>query len=32
VIDAVWDEEGYRHAKGAPEKYMDLSYLARAQS
>jgi len=30
VIDAVWEAEGYTEAKGAPEKYMDLSYLARA--
>ena len=30
VIDAVWDSEHYPHPKGAPEKYMDLSYLARA--
>ena len=31
VIDAVWDAERYTAPKGAPEKYMDLSYLARAQ-
>jgi ABC-type nitrate/sulfonate/bicarbonate transport system substrate-binding protein len=31
VIDAVWDAERYTQPKGAPGKYMDLSYLARAQ-
>ena len=30
VIDAVWTAEGFAQAKGPPEKYMDLSYLARA--
>ena len=30
VIDAVWDAERYTQPKGKPEKYMDLSYLARA--
>ena len=30
VIDAVWAAEGYSRPKGAPEKYMDLSYLAHA--
>lgn len=30
VIDAVWDAEHYTQPKGKPEKYMDLSYLARA--
>jgi len=29
VIDAVWDVERYTQPKGAPGKYMDLSYLAR---
>jgi ABC-type nitrate/sulfonate/bicarbonate transport system substrate-binding protein len=31
VIDAVWEAERYTQPKGAPDKYMDLSYLARAQ-
>jgi ABC-type nitrate/sulfonate/bicarbonate transport system substrate-binding protein len=31
VIDVVWSAEGYRGAREAPEKYMDLSYLQRAQ-
>jgi ABC-type nitrate/sulfonate/bicarbonate transport system substrate-binding protein len=26
VIDVVWSAEGYRSPKGAPEKYMDLSF------
>ena len=30
VIDTVWQAEGYTKAKGAPEKYMDLSYMQRA--
>jgi ABC-type nitrate/sulfonate/bicarbonate transport system substrate-binding protein len=30
VIDTVWDAEGYTQPKGEPEKYLDLSYLARA--
>jgi hypothetical protein len=30
VIDIVWQAEGYTQAKGAPEKYMDLSYKQRA--
>jgi ABC-type nitrate/sulfonate/bicarbonate transport system substrate-binding protein len=30
VIDVVWSAEGYRGAKGAPEKYMDLSFARRA--
>lgn len=30
VIDAVWDSEHYTQPKGAPEKYMDLAYLAKA--
>ena len=30
VIDIVWQAEGYTQAKGAPEKYMDLSYMQRA--
>jgi ABC-type nitrate/sulfonate/bicarbonate transport system substrate-binding protein len=31
VIDAVWDSERYPDPRGAPEKYMDLTYLATAQ-
>jgi ABC-type nitrate/sulfonate/bicarbonate transport system substrate-binding protein len=31
VIDVVWEAEGYNGAKGAPEKYMDLSFLEKAQ-
>ena len=31
VIDAVWDVERYPDPRGAPEKYMDLTYLATAQ-
>lgn len=31
VIDVVWEAEGYNGAKGAPEKYMDLSFLKKAQ-
>jgi ABC-type nitrate/sulfonate/bicarbonate transport system substrate-binding protein len=31
VIDVVWEAEGYNRAKGAPEKYMDLSFLKQAQ-
>ncbi len=30
VIDVVWDAEGYAQPKGAPEKYIDLSYLQKA--
>jgi ABC-type nitrate/sulfonate/bicarbonate transport system substrate-binding protein len=30
VIDIVWAAEGYKGAKGAPTKYMDLSYVSRA--
>ncbi|HSN39719.1 MAG TPA: ABC transporter substrate-binding protein [Burkholderiales bacterium] len=30
VIDVVWDAEGFRPPKGAPAKYMDLSYLQQA--
>ncbi len=30
VIDVVWEAEGYQSPKGAPEKYMDLSYLQKA--
>ncbi|MEO7727649.1 MAG: ABC transporter substrate-binding protein [Burkholderiales bacterium] len=30
VIDIVWVAEGLRGDKGAPEKYMDLSYLNKA--
>jgi ABC-type nitrate/sulfonate/bicarbonate transport system substrate-binding protein len=30
VVDIVWVAEGYSRVKGAPEKYMDLSYLSRA--
>jgi ABC-type nitrate/sulfonate/bicarbonate transport system substrate-binding protein len=26
VVDIVWDSEGYAGPKGAPEKYMDVSY------
>jgi hypothetical protein len=29
-VDAVWESEHYTQPKGAPEKYMDLSYLAKA--
>ena len=31
VIDIVWDAEGLTGAKGAPDKYMDLTYLRQAQ-
>ena len=31
VVDIVWDSEGYAGPKGAPEKYMDVSYAGRAQ-
>lgn len=31
VIDVAWEAEGYNGAKGAPEKYMDLSFLKKAQ-
>ena len=31
VIDMVWDAEGLTGAKGAPDKYMDLTYLRQAQ-
>jgi ABC-type nitrate/sulfonate/bicarbonate transport system substrate-binding protein len=30
VIDIVWEAEGFTQPKGAPEKYMDLSFLAAA--
>lgn len=30
VIDVVWDSEGYTTPRGAPEKYMDLSFLQKA--
>ena len=30
VIDVVWDVEGYKGAKGGPDKYMDLSYKRKA--
>ncbi len=30
VIDVVWDAEGFGQPKGAPGKYMDLSYLQQA--
>ena len=30
VIDVVWEAEQFKQPKGAPEKYMDLSYLAKA--
>lgn len=30
VIDVVWDAEAYKAPKGAPGKYMDLSYLQKA--
>ena len=30
VIDAVWDAEHFTGPRGAPEKYMNLSYLAQA--
>lgn len=30
VIDVVWNAEGYKSPKSAPEKYMDPSYLQRA--
>ena len=30
VIDMVWDAEGFKSPKGAPGKYLDLSYLRRA--
>lgn len=32
VIDIVWDAEGYTKAKAAPDKYMDLGYLQKAQA
>lgn len=31
VIDVVWEAEGYNGAKGAPEKYLDLSFLKKAR-
>lgn len=31
VIDIVWDSEGFRGPKGAPEKYLDLGYYAAAR-
>jgi len=30
VIDVYWEAEGLATPKGAPEKYMDLSYQQRA--
>ena len=30
VIDVLWEAEQFKQPKGPPEKYMDLSYLARA--
>jgi ABC-type nitrate/sulfonate/bicarbonate transport system substrate-binding protein len=30
VIDIVWAAEGFKNAKGAPQQYMDLSYMSRA--
>jgi ABC-type nitrate/sulfonate/bicarbonate transport system substrate-binding protein len=30
VIDVVWEAEGYQPPKGAPEKYLDLSYFKKA--
>jgi ABC-type nitrate/sulfonate/bicarbonate transport system substrate-binding protein len=30
VIDVVWDVEGYKGAKGDPDKYLDLSYKRKA--
>ena len=30
VIDVVWDAEGFKRPKGAPAKYLDLSYQQRA--
>jgi ABC-type nitrate/sulfonate/bicarbonate transport system substrate-binding protein len=30
VIDIVWDTEGLKGPQGAPDKYMDLSYLHKA--
>lgn len=30
VIDIVWDAEGLKGPRGAPEKYIDLSYLRKA--
>lgn len=32
VIDVYWEAEGLRTAKGAPDKYMDLSYQQRAEA
>lgn len=31
VIDMVWEADGYAPPPGAPEKYLDLEYLARAR-
>lgn len=31
VIDIVWESEGYSGPKGAPEKYLDLSFLDKAR-
>jgi len=31
VIDIVWDAEGFQRPKPGPEKYLDLSYYAKAQ-
>ena len=31
VIDVVWDSEGYTSPKGAPGKYLDLSFLRKAE-
>lgn len=30
VIDVVWEAEGFKPPSGAPEKYLDLSYLKKA--
>lgn len=32
VIDVVWDAEGFKPPRGAPETYLDLSYQQRAES
>lgn len=31
VMDIVWDAEGFTAAKSSPDKYMDLSYLRKAE-
>lgn len=31
VIETVWEADGFRHPRRAPENYMDLGYLARAE-